>query len=97
MARLTIASELASAADRIADISRPDLQIILRRAALVLRNVTGIALEPKVDESLAGLAAEIGVSKSDLIKSIVDDWLVANAYLPAPYALDEETSVNGTA
>lgn len=40
MARQSIAEELENAADRIADISRADLQIILRRAALMLRNAS---------------------------------------------------------
>ncbi|MFK0688824.1 hypothetical protein ACFX5Q_11530 [Mesorhizobium sp. IMUNJ 23033] len=97
MARLSFAEELESAADQIAEVSRADLQVVLRRAALVLRNVSGIVLEPNVDESLAGLAAEMGASKSDLIKTIVGDWLVTNAYLPVPYALDEESSVDGNA
>ncbi|TIN79763.1 hypothetical protein [Mesorhizobium sp.] len=97
MTRLSIAEELEIAADQIADVSRADLQVMLRRAALVLRNVTGIVLEPNVDESLVGLAAEMGASKSDLIKTIVGDWLVTNAYLPVPCALDEESSVDGNA
>ncbi|WP_245418759.1 hypothetical protein [Mesorhizobium sp. WSM3864] len=42
MSRLTIASELEAAADQIAEISRADLQIMLRRAGLMLRNVTGL-------------------------------------------------------
>ncbi|GLS37176.1 hypothetical protein GCM10010869_27690 [Mesorhizobium tianshanense] len=46
MTRQSIAEALESAADRIADISRADLQIILRRAALMLRNVAGVPLEP---------------------------------------------------
>ncbi|WP_342634125.1 hypothetical protein [Mesorhizobium tamadayense] len=44
MSRMTIFSELEAAADQIAEISRADLQIMLRRAALMLRNVTGLAL-----------------------------------------------------
>jgi hypothetical protein len=40
MTRQSIAEELESAADRIADISCADLQIILRRAALMLRNAS---------------------------------------------------------
>ncbi|WP_348640510.1 hypothetical protein [Mesorhizobium sp. B1-1-2] len=70
---------------------------MLRRAALMLRNVPGIDLEPKVDESLAGLAAEIGIPKPELIRTIIGDWLVASAYLPVPYALDEDSGVDGTA
>lgn len=97
MTRISFALDLESAADAIADVSRADLQIMLRRAALMLRNVPGVDLEPKVEESLAGLSAEMGISKPDLIKTIIREWLVANAYLPVPYALDEDGSVDGTA
>ena len=97
MTRLSIANELEDAAYQIADISRADLQVMLRRAALMLKNVTGVVLESNVDETLAGLAAEMRVSKPDLIKTIVGEWLVANGYLPVPYALDEEICVDGNA
>lgn len=89
MSRLIFAGELESAADQIADISRADLQIVLRRAALMLRNVAGVDLGTRTDELLFGIAAEMEVSKSDLIKTIVSDWLIANAYLPVPLELDE--------
>ncbi|AZO23879.1 hypothetical protein EJ070_26485 [Mesorhizobium sp. M1E.F.Ca.ET.045.02.1.1] len=95
--RHDIASELEGAASQIAEISRADLQVVLRRAALMLRNVTGLVLDPKVEESLSGLADEMGLTKPDLIRTILSDWLVANAYLPVPYALDEESAVDGTA
>ena len=58
MTRHDIASELEGAASQIGDMSRADLQVLLRRAALMLRNVTGLVLEPRVEESLAGLAEE---------------------------------------
>src|SRR5438093_3960136 len=35
------------------------------------------------------------VCSSDL--TIIGDWLTANAYLPVPYALDEESSAEGNA
>lgn len=97
MSRMTIANDLEAAADQIVEISRADLQIMLRRAALMLRNVTGLVLEPNVEESLSSLAAEMHVPKAELIRTIVGEWLVANAYLPVPYALDEESSVDGNA
>ena len=96
MTRHTFATDLESAADQIADISRADLQVMLRRAALMLRNVSGIDLEPKVDESLAGLASEMEVPKSDLIKTIIGDWLFANAYFPVPMAIDEDSVTDGS-
>lgn len=97
MSRMTFASELEAAADQIAEISRADLQIMLRRAALMLRNVTGLVLEPNVEEPLSGLAVEMGLSKPELVRIIISDWLVANAYLPVPRALDEESAVEGNA
>ncbi|MER9874581.1 hypothetical protein [Mesorhizobium sp. M0195] len=97
MGRISVAVDLEKAADTIADVSRADLQIKLRRAALMLRNVGGIDLDPKVDESLTGLAVEMGLSKTDLIRTIVGDWLIANAYLPVPCTLDEEGATEGSA
>ncbi|MDX8495151.1 hypothetical protein RFN29_26685 [Mesorhizobium sp. VK22B] len=95
MTRHDIASDLDGAADHIAEISRADLQVMLRRAALMLRNVTGLVLDPKVEESLPGVAEELGLSKAELVRTIVNDWLTANSYLPVPYALDEECTVEG--
>lgn len=75
MSRLAIAEELESAADRIADMSRADLQIILRRAALMLRNVAGVALEPATEDALNSIAAEMKIGRSDLIRIVLrDGW-----------------------
>jgi hypothetical protein len=70
---------------------------MLRRAALLLRNVGGLSLEPGTDEALNGLAAEMAKPKPDLIKTILEEWLIANAYLPVPYELDEESPAEGSA
>lgn len=50
---------LEDAADRIADISRPDLQILLRRAALQLRNAAAVSMDDDVEEVLRDLAGEL--------------------------------------
>lgn len=39
--------KLESAADQIAGASRADLQVMLKRAALLLRNVGGLSLESR--------------------------------------------------
>ncbi|MET3595084.1 hypothetical protein ABID26_004496 [Mesorhizobium shonense] len=95
MSRHQFVYELESAANHIADASRADLQIMLRRAALMLRNVGGLSLDPYTDEVLRGLAAEMGKPKPALVEMIVSEWLVANAYLPVPRALDEDSAVEG--
>ncbi|RWG03913.1 MAG: hypothetical protein EOQ53_27890 [Mesorhizobium sp.] len=97
MSRHQFVHELESAADHIADASRADLQVLLRRAALLLRNVGGLSLDPKTDEVLNSLAAEIGKAKPELVETIVGEWLVSNAYLPVPRELDEESTVEGKA
>ncbi|MER9222714.1 hypothetical protein NKI48_28095 [Mesorhizobium sp. M0644] len=79
MTRNSIAEELESAADRIADISRADLQIMLRRAALMLRNVAGVPLEPATEGALKSTAAEMKIGRSDLIQVILREWLETNA------------------
>ncbi|WP_348642817.1 hypothetical protein [Mesorhizobium sp. B2-6-2] len=71
MSRHQFVHELESTADHIADASRADLQVLLRRAALLLRNVGGISLDPRTDDVLTDLAAEMGTAKPDLVETIV--------------------------
>lgn len=96
MTRTSFAEELESASDRIADMSRPDLQIILRRAALMLRNVAGVSLEPATEDAVNAIAAEMKVGRSDLIEIVLREWLETNAYLPLR-TIDEESETDGHA
>ncbi|ANL10271.1 hypothetical protein AMJ96_CH02622 [Rhizobium sp. N113] len=84
------------AADRIADISRPDLQIMLRRAALRLRNAGAVSMEDDVEEALRDLAGELGMTRNDTIRFIVREWMEKNTYLPM-HELDEAGDVDGNA
>lgn len=97
MTRSSFAGELQSASDRIVDMSRADLQIMLRRAALMIRNTDGVDLDPRLEDSLSDIAVEMEMSKRDLVKTIIGDWLIANAYLPVPYALDDDSATDGSA
>ncbi|TAX39171.1 CopG family transcriptional regulator [Rhizobium leguminosarum] len=90
------ATLLENAADRIADISRPDLQIMLRRAALRLRNAAGVSMDNDVEEALRDLAGEFGMTRNDMIRFIVREWMEKNTYLPV-HMLDENDDVDGTA
>jgi hypothetical protein len=78
------ATLLEDAADRIADISRPGLQIMLRRAALRLRNAAGVSMDDDVEEALRDLASEFEVTRNDTIRYIVREWMEKNTYLPVP-------------
>ncbi|MBY5454360.1 MULTISPECIES: CopG family transcriptional regulator [Rhizobium] len=90
------ASLLEDAADRIADISRADLQIMLRRAALLLRNSGSIAFEDDMEEALRDLSGEFGKTRNDTVRFIVREWMEKNTYLPV-HELDEDGDVDGEA
>ncbi|MHC2215494.1 hypothetical protein ACVIGV_000882 [Rhizobium leguminosarum] len=90
------ATLLEDAADRIADISRADIQIILRRAALRLRNAGAVSMEDDVEEALRDLASEFGTTRNDTIRFIVREWMEKNTYLPVHHR-DEDGDVDGTA
>ncbi|MDI5927138.1 CopG family transcriptional regulator [Rhizobium leguminosarum] len=90
------ATRLEDAADRIADISRADLQIMLRRAALRLRNAGAVSMEDDVEEALRDLAGELGMTRNDTIRFIVREWMEMNTYFPV-HTLDEDGEVDGTA
>ncbi|MBY3597587.1 ribbon-helix-helix domain-containing protein [Rhizobium bangladeshense] len=90
------ATILEQAADRIADISRADLQIMLRRAALLLRNSSSIAFDDDVEEALRDLSGELGKTRNDIVRFIVREWMEKNTYLPV-HELDEDGDVDGEA
>ncbi|TPI13112.1 hypothetical protein FJW06_15220 [Mesorhizobium sp. B4-1-3] len=92
-----VCGRVGKAADHISDASRADLQVLLRRAALLLRNVGGVAIQPGTGEILNDLAAEMGRPKLDLVETILAEWLTANAYRPVPHELDEESPAEGSA
>lgn len=91
-----IASRLEDAANRIADISRADLQVLLRRAALLLRNSGSIAFDDDIEEALRDLAAEFGKTRNDTVRLIVREWMEKNTFLPV-HMLDEDGDVDGSA
>lgn len=67
-----------------------------RRAALILRNVAGVPLEPAIEDVLNSIAIEIDVGRSDLIRMILREWLETNAYLPVRL-VDEDSETDGNA
>jgi hypothetical protein len=109
--------QLEDAAERSGDFPRHDLQVLLRRAALCLRNSgrPPVTLDdeyralidalnanfgdlmPELEDALSSVAAEMHQPKADLIQCILREWLEANAYLPVPPALDEDSETDGTA
>ncbi|GAJ91055.1 hypothetical protein [Rhizobium rhizogenes] len=91
-----MAGQLEHVADRIGDASRADLQVMLRRAALLIRNAAPIGLEAETEDALLSIAGELGMTRNDMIRHIVKEWLETNAYLPVR-ELDEDGDIDGRA
>ncbi|ARO21949.1 hypothetical protein TAL182_CH00114 [Rhizobium sp. TAL182] len=91
-----MATLLESAADGIANVTRADLQVMLRRAALLLRNSGSIAFDADIDDALRDLSGEFGLTRSDTIRFIVREWMEKNTYLPV-HSLGEDDDVEGSA
>lgn len=96
MSRLTFAQKLEDAADRIADEPREDLQILLRRAAIRLKNASGLALDHEMAGVLDDMAGAMKLTRNELIRTILRDWLIANSYMPANM-LEEDGETEGEA
>ncbi|ARO31725.1 hypothetical protein NXC14_CH03840 [Rhizobium sp. NXC14] len=96
MTKSDTAALLEDAADRIADIFRADLQIMLRRAALLLRNSGSIVFDDDIEEALRDLSGEFGKTRNDTIRFIVREWMEKNTCLPV-HELDEDGDVDGSA
>jgi hypothetical protein len=90
------AKELETAADEVSLRSRADLQILLRRAALRLRNTDAIPFDPDIEKALAELAAEFKTPKNEIVRRIVREGLQAMGYLPI-HDLDEDSETEGNA
>ncbi|MBB6414272.1 hypothetical protein [Mesorhizobium sangaii] len=41
----------------------------------MLRNVAGVPLEPATEDSLNSIAAEVKIGRSDLIQTVLREWL----------------------
>lgn len=57
----------------IADVSRADLQIMLRRAAVRLRNVEVLVFGSDVDQAVDFLAAELKLPRAEVLQKIICD------------------------
>jgi len=91
-----LAGQLEHMADHIADTSRADLQVMLRRAALMIRNAAPIGLDAQAEDAVRAISNELHMTRNDMIRQIVKEWLETNAYLPV-HVLDEDGDVEGTA
>jgi hypothetical protein len=63
----------------------------------MLRNVAGMSLDARVEDTLNSLAAEMRIGQTDLIKIILRDWLETNSYLPVGQLEEDYSEFDGIA
>ncbi|MDE1993633.1 MAG: CopG family transcriptional regulator [Rhizobiaceae bacterium] len=88
--------QLEHAADRIGDVSRADLQVMLRRAALLIRNAAPVGFVAEIEDAIRSVSDELQMTRNDTIRRIVKEWLETNTYLPI-HTLEEDGDVEGSA
>ena len=96
MTRRTFINELEEAAEHIGDTSRADLQVMLRRAALRLRNVEGVTLDADANKAISQLAMEMNLPRSEVLRTIVREWLIGCGRIRAN-TFDEASETDGGA
>ncbi|MFU0507921.1 hypothetical protein [Pseudaminobacter sp. NGMCC 1.201702] len=74
------AEQLEDAADAVDFISPADLQALLRRAALRLRNTAQLQLDPEWEDALQCVAAAVDFGWNELIRMMVQKWVKAQEY-----------------
>ncbi|MFC6487326.1 CopG family transcriptional regulator [Nitratireductor sp. GCM10026969] len=93
MTSSAFAQQLMDAADGIDDLSRSDLQILLRRAALRVENKTQqvgtTILTRDIADVIDEWAAARGVSRDDAVNEALRDWSISMG-LTDPGVLNDE-------
>lgn len=73
-----------------------DLQIMLRRTAIRLRNSQKIGFDNEIELSLGAVAFDLNRSREAMVQMIVREWLARQMYLPVR-VLGEGGDVDGHA
>lgn len=89
-----LARELEGAAERVQIIAPAELQVMLRRAALRIRNAEGLSLAPDADKAVNAIAHATGLARNELLRRIICEWLETGGYLPA-HDLGEDSKTDG--
>lgn len=101
-ARATLADKLLQAADEIDDLSREDLQVLLRRAAAKVGNepfdTATIGLDPEISAVFDAIveANDGAFTREQAVSSVLRDWAIRQGHL-RPDDLDEDSETHGNA
>lgn len=94
------AQQLYEASDKLDDLSRSDIQILLRRAALRVTNKTQAAgttvLIPEVAAMIDEFAAARGVSRDEAVNLALTDWAIGMGFMSKD-DLEEDSETDGEA
>jgi hypothetical protein len=75
MTQITFADALETASEQVGSTPDEEVATLLRSAAIRLRNSSTVILDADVDYSLSELALEFRLSKDQLIRNILREWV----------------------
>ena len=78
MAELSLAETLERTSEDICRTSEDALASLLRTAAIRLRNSSVVILDADVDYAIGEIAMENRISKTDLLRKIITEWVETN-------------------
>ena len=81
MSARDFAERMEATAATIGEARLADVQVLLRRGALRLRNAGTVPFDDDVDKALSVLAAEMRTSPQGAVRAVVRQWLDENGYL----------------
>lgn len=76
MTHRSFAEELEAAAGRLTEMNLADVEALIRRAALRLRNTSEVRLDARTDVLIEEIMEESDLSRSDVIRGIIRDWMI---------------------
>jgi hypothetical protein len=75
MTRISFADALETASEQVGATLDEEVAALLRRAAIKIRNSNTVVVDADIDFSLSELAMEYRVSKDQLIRKILREWV----------------------
>lgn len=86
---------LLEAANNIEDAPKQEVQALLHRAAIGLRNANSSPNELTLDDALSAAAKDMMLSRQDLVPRILREWLHIKGYLnDSAFNLDGRTQTS---
>jgi hypothetical protein len=74
--------QLDHAASNLDTLPQPDLEALLKRASARIRHASELALDPEMDLLVDTVAADLRMTRTHVLRTIISDWMIKAGRLP---------------